>query len=148
MRDDGPFEANPHYVRLSPSGHSDKYTGLQNEGFFGVTVHKDSTYLFSAWLRAPEGPAKIRVELADPSSMGETQVYAKADIDVTSKDWQRYTATLKANNSVNKGIPTRTLSMPSTSRSSPSTLGTACAPTSFRRSKTSNPAYSASPAAA
>ena len=104
VRDDGPFEANPHYVRLSPSGHSDKYTGLQNEGFFGVTVHKDSTYLFSAWLRAPEGPAKIRVELADPSSMGETQVYAKADIDVTSKDWQRYTATLKANNSVNKGI--------------------------------------------
>ena len=78
VRDDGPFEANPHYVRLSPSGHSDKYTGLQNEGFFGVTVHKDSTYLFSAWLRAPEGPAKIRVELADPSSMGETQVYAKA----------------------------------------------------------------------
>lgn len=104
VRDDGPFEANPHYVRLSPSGHSDKYTGLQNEGFFGVTVHKDSTYLFSAWLRALEGPAKIRVELADPSSMGETQVYAKADIDVTSKDWQRYTATLKANNSVNKGI--------------------------------------------
>ncbi len=101
---DGPFDRNPHYVRLSTSGHSDKYTGLQNEGFFGVTVHKDSTYLFSAWLRAPQGPAKIRVELADPSSMGETQVYAKANIEVTSKGWQKYTAELKPNQSVNKGL--------------------------------------------
>ena len=101
---DGPFDRNPHYVRLSTSGHSDKYTGLQNEGFFGVTVHKDSIYLFSAWLRAPQGPAKIRVELADPSSMGETQVYAKANIEVTSKGWQKYTAELKPNQSVNKGL--------------------------------------------
>ena len=30
VKDDGPFERNPHYVRLKYSGHSDKYTGLEN----------------------------------------------------------------------------------------------------------------------
>ena len=36
--------------------------------------------------------------------MGETQVYAKANIEVTSKGWQKYTAELKPNQSVNKGL--------------------------------------------
>lgn len=104
VHDDGPFERNPHYVRLSSSKHSDKYTGLHNEGFFGVTFDKDSTYLFSAWLRAPQGPAKIRVELVDPSSMGESQVYAKSTIEIDSKDWQKYTAELKPSQSVKRGL--------------------------------------------
>ena len=34
VKNDGPFERNPHYVRLKYSGHSDKFTGLENEGFF------------------------------------------------------------------------------------------------------------------
>src|SRR5690606_18586325 len=29
----GPFERNPHYVRLNYSGHAHKHTGLENEGF-------------------------------------------------------------------------------------------------------------------
>lgn len=33
VMDDGPFERNPHYVRLISPGHSDKRTGLDNEGF-------------------------------------------------------------------------------------------------------------------
>ncbi len=28
VRDDGPFERNPHYVRMASAGHNDKYTGL------------------------------------------------------------------------------------------------------------------------
>ena len=38
LQDDGPFERNPHYVRLSDPGHGHKHTGLDNEGFFGVGV--------------------------------------------------------------------------------------------------------------
>ena len=30
VRDDGPFDRNPHYVRLRYSGHNDKFTGLEN----------------------------------------------------------------------------------------------------------------------
>ena len=38
LMDDGPFERNPHYVRLSDPGHGHKHTGLDNEGFFGIGV--------------------------------------------------------------------------------------------------------------
>lgn len=100
----GPFERNPHYARLMPSGHGEKYTGLENEGFFGVTFAKDSLYRFSAYMRAPEGAGKIRVELCDPASQGETQVMASAVIDVDGKDWKKYTAELKPWASVSKGV--------------------------------------------
>lgn len=33
LKDDGPFERNPHYVRLAYAGHPHKQTGLDNEGF-------------------------------------------------------------------------------------------------------------------
>lgn len=101
---DGPFENNPHYVRLSPSGHSEKYSGLENEGFFGVTVCKDSLYRFSAYLRAPEGAGTIRVELCNPASQGESQVMASAVIDVDSKEWKKYSAELRPDASVDKGV--------------------------------------------
>ena len=36
LRDDGPFERNPHYVRLAWAGHIDIWTGIQIVGFFGI----------------------------------------------------------------------------------------------------------------
>lgn len=104
VKDDGPFDRNPHYVRLLPSGHNDKYTGLENEGFFGVTFHKDSVYKFSAYLRAPEKAAKIRVELCNPASMKESQVYASHTFDVNSKEWTKYSCELKPDDSCEKGV--------------------------------------------
>ncbi|NLZ72824.1 MAG: alpha-L-arabinofuranosidase, partial [Bacteroidales bacterium] len=47
LKNDGPFENNPHYVTLSNPGHSHKHTGLENEGFFGIGVLKDKEYRFS-----------------------------------------------------------------------------------------------------
>ncbi len=104
VKDDGPFERNPHYVRLLPSGHNDKYTGLENEGFFGVTFHKDSVYKFSCYLRAPEGEAKVRVELCDPASMKESQVYASHTFDVKSNEWTKYSCELKPNDGCDRGV--------------------------------------------
>ena len=46
VKDDGPFERNPHYVRLKNSGHAHKHTGLQNEGFFGIGVKQGEEYRF------------------------------------------------------------------------------------------------------
>ena len=36
LQNDGPFDKNPHYVRLGYAGHGDMWTGIQNEGFFGI----------------------------------------------------------------------------------------------------------------
>lgn len=104
VKDDGPFERNPHYVRMLPSGHKEKYTGIENEGFFGVTFHSDSTYRFSAWMRAPEGSGRIRVELCDPAATGESQIMAWKDIDIASKDWQKYEAELRPARSAKRGV--------------------------------------------
>ena len=53
LKDDGPFDKNPHYVRLASAGHGDMWTGIQNEGFFGIGLKKDAEYRFSVWA----GPA-------------------------------------------------------------------------------------------
>lgn len=102
--DDGPFERNPHYVRLTTTGHRDIHTGLVNEGFFGVAFEKDKEYRFSVWARGTEGNTKIAVELADPASMGATQVMASAKIDVTSNEWTKYQVILKPKQTVAKGV--------------------------------------------
>ena len=101
---DGPFERNPNYVRLSPAGHSDKYTGLDNEGFFGVSFEKGEQYRFSVWARVPDGgTSKIKVELEDPSYHENKQALASKEIEISGKDWKKYTVTLKAKETVVKG---------------------------------------------
>lgn len=97
VRDDGPFEKNPHYVRLAYPGHDHKRTGLDNEGYFGIAVKKDAEYRFSVWARVPEGgEGKIRVQVVDTKSMGEQQHLVSADIAVNSKEWKKYQVLLKA----------------------------------------------------
>ena len=104
VQNDGPFERNPHYVRLASAGHNDKHTGLENEGFFGVSYVKGEEYRFSVWARSPQGkPAKIRVELENPASMDNSQVNAKQEITVDSKEWKKYEVTLKPDKSCKKG---------------------------------------------
>lgn len=97
LKDDGPFERNPHYVRLAYTGHPHKQTGLDNEGFFGIGIKKGAEYRFSVWARVAEGetPAKIRVELADTKSMNEQQAFVAADVTVDSKEWKKYQVILK-----------------------------------------------------
>lgn len=104
VRDDGPFDRNPHYVRLAPAGHGHKSTGLSNEGFFGVAFREGEKYNFSVWARsASDAPSKIRVELADPSSMGETQVMAAKTIEIKGEGWKKYKVTLTPSATVAKG---------------------------------------------
>ena len=91
---DGPFERNPHYVRLGDPGHAHKRTGIENEGFFGVTVKKDAEYRFSVWARGEN--QKIRVEIINNSSMGESQVLTAKNVDINSKEWKQYEVILKA----------------------------------------------------
>ena len=104
VEDDGPFERNPHYVRLKYAGHNDKFTGLENEGFFGIAVMKGATYRFSLWARCPEGgKSTLEVSFVDNKTMGEDQRFATVNIEVSGKEWKKYTATLKSPRTEPKG---------------------------------------------
>ncbi|MDR1762805.1 MAG: carbohydrate binding domain-containing protein [Dysgonamonadaceae bacterium] len=93
VKDDGPFERNPHYVRLSYSGHPHKHTGIENEGYFGIGVRQGEEYRFSVWARGEN--TSIRVELINPASMAEQQAFASQVIKINSTEWKKYTAILK-----------------------------------------------------
>lgn len=103
IKNDGPFDRNPHYARLSSTGHGDWWTGLTNEGFFGIGVEKDKEYRFSVYARVPEGKNQmLRVQLIEPYTQAEHQEFATVDVKVTSRDWKKYTAVLKSPKTVDK----------------------------------------------
>ena len=97
VRDDGPFERNPHYVRLSYSGHNDKTSGLENEGFFGIAVKEGASYRFSLWARCPEGgKSTLEVSFVDNDTMGEDQRFARVKVNIEGNEWKKYTAEIKS----------------------------------------------------
>ena len=103
VKNDGPFERCPHYVSLSYAGHSDRRTGLVNEGYFGIGVLKGEEYRFTVWAKAPQnGSAAIRIQLIDPNTMGERQDFATAKIEVKGAEWKKYEAVIKSPRTDNK----------------------------------------------
>ena len=100
VQDDGPFERNPHYVRLGYSGHSQKHTGLENEGFFGMGLKKDAQYRFTVWARGTG--QSIRVELIDNHSMEESQVLVAQDVKIDSPEWKQYEVLLTSPQTIAK----------------------------------------------
>ncbi len=98
LKDDGPFNKNPHYVRLAPSGHSDKHTMIENHGFFGMGVKGGAEYRFSVWARVPDGgTAKLWIDLVDNATMGDDQKLGNTSVEVSGKEWKKYTAIVKPN---------------------------------------------------
>ena len=103
IKNDGPFDRNPHYARLSTMNHNDWWTGLQNEGYFGIGVEQNKEYRFSVYARVPEGKTQmLRVQLVEPYTNEEHQEFCQQDVKVTSSDWQKYTIILKPNRTVDK----------------------------------------------
>ena len=94
LMDDGPFERNPHYVRLGNSGHREKHTGIENEGFFGIGVKEGAEYRFSVWARGEN--QKLRIELIKNDTMEERQAFESKELTVNSKDWKQYEVILKS----------------------------------------------------
>ena len=91
LMDDGPFDRNPHYLRLVWPGHPHKHTALENDGFFGIGVKAGADYRFSVWARVPDGRSgSLEVQLMDRSSMAEDQAFASARITVDSPEWKKY----------------------------------------------------------
>ena len=106
LKDDGPFERNPHYVRLAYPGHDHKRTGLENEGFFGIGVKAGEEYRFSVWARLPEGASseKIRVEIVKPSTSADNHAFASQELTIDSKEWKKYQIILKPTQTEDKSI--------------------------------------------
>ena len=101
LHDDGPFERNPHYVRLQPAAHAQKVTGMENEGFFGIGVRAGEQYRFSVWARG-KGQS-IKVELVDKASAAETQVVASQVLAILSDEWKQYELLLTPSVTLPKG---------------------------------------------
>ncbi len=96
LMSDGPFDKNPHYVRLAPAGHRDKHTMIENHGFFGMGVKGGEEYRFSVWARVPDGgKAKLWVDLVDNATMSEDQKLGNVGVDVSGKEWKKYTAIVR-----------------------------------------------------
>ena len=103
LKDDGPFDRNPHYVRLAPSGHSDKHTMIENRGFFGMGVKGSEEYRFSVWARVPDGgKSKLWIDLVDNATMDDDQKLGNAGIDISGKEWKKYTAIIKPKRTFDK----------------------------------------------
>lgn len=103
VQDDGPFDKNPHYVRLSYAGHPHKHTGIENEGFFGISTKKDAVYRFSVWARCPQGGRSVlQVQFVDNATMGENQCYSEGRVTVDGKEWKKYSVEIKAGKTMAK----------------------------------------------
>ena len=88
LMNDGPFQNNPHYVRLSNAGHGHKHTGLENEGFFGIGLTKGESYRFTVWARGKD--QKINVELIKNNLDENHQALIKEDLSINSNEWKKY----------------------------------------------------------
>ena len=88
VKDDGPFKGCPHYVHLEYSGHHEKYTGIENEGYFGIGLKEGAEYRFSVWARGEN--QSIRVELVKNNTMEEHQAFVQQNLVINSKDWKKY----------------------------------------------------------
>ena len=103
LKNDGPFNKNPHYVRLASSGHSDKHTMIENRGFFGMGVKGGEEYRFTVWARVPDGgTAKLWIDLVDNATMSDDQKLGNAGVEVSGKEWKKYTAIIKPNRTFGK----------------------------------------------
>ena len=103
IEDDGPFERCPHYLKLRYPGHKERRSGISNNGYFGIGLHKGEDYRFSVWARAPKGDAKIVVQFIDRATMEENQQFTSDTVKIPSKDWKKYEIVVKSPRTIAKG---------------------------------------------
>lgn len=106
VRDDGPFENNPHYLRLAPADNRWRQTAIQNGGFCGMGLKKEACYHFSIWARTVDGvaPQTLRVELGESDADTWGQMVAVGKVEVSTSQWKRYALELKPSRNCNAGF--------------------------------------------
>lgn len=89
----GPFDRNPHYVRLTNYFELLRGTGVINEGFKGIGIKKDDKYKFSVYARAyGDKPIKIFAEFMDSQSNN----CGRCEIEISGNEWKKYTGEIIA----------------------------------------------------
>jgi alpha-L-arabinofuranosidase len=101
MSDNAPFPNNPTYVALSYSGHSQKYTGIENEGFTGIGFKKGETYRFSVWAKNenPDQEQKIRIEFINSAN----SIIGQSELIIKENKWKQYELVIPARSTEEKG---------------------------------------------
>ena len=102
LKNDNPaFERNPHYVLLSDDGHREKFTGLENRGYFGMGFKKDMTYKFSVYgMSEGANGGRIRIELVG----SDNEVMAKKSLNIGGAKWSKYETEITAPRTDAKGF--------------------------------------------
>lgn len=122
LREDGPFDRNPHYVRLRYSGHRDIYSGVENEGFFGIALKEGAEYRFSVWARTlGEEPQQISINIVGDDPSVENTVAKSLPLRITSPKWQQYEVSFTAPATIRDGRLRLILEQPDPKRYSTST---------------------------
>lgn len=82
------FPNNPTYLKFSGSGHRDKYTGIENEGFTGMGFKKDEKYRFSVWAKKASDveTQKLNIQLISEKN----HILANQDLEITDNNWKLY----------------------------------------------------------
>ncbi len=104
LMNDGPFERNPHYVRLSNPGHAHKHTGLDNEGFFGIGVSRGGISLRLGAFAARKYERNIENRTCRYPINGRTSGACRRNLTIDSKDWKKYQIILKPSSTHPKSV--------------------------------------------
>ena len=104
LRNDGPFERNPNYMRLRYSGHRDIHTGIENEGFFGIALKEGTEYRFSVWARTcGERDQLLSLNIVSDNTELEDMVIKRVPLRITSPEWTKYEVVFTAPATLKKG---------------------------------------------
>jgi hypothetical protein len=72
LSEGGPFDRNPHYVRLRYPGHPARQCGLENGGWLGIGLEEGAEYRLSFWARTAGKPRTVGLldltPVADPAN--------------------------------------------------------------------------------
>ncbi len=88
---------NPRYAQLKLKGTGDYV--LLNDGFRGIGIQKDETYLFSIMAKQLSGQSNIRLEMVNAKGT----VIGKAEPVSVSGDWKKYNLSFTASDTAQKG---------------------------------------------
>jgi alpha-N-arabinofuranosidase len=93
IRRENPLNTNNlHYLRVQVD-QPGAGLGLANEGFFGMGLHDNQSFVFSVYARSLEAdPPKITVELEDE----EGRILAQGMLARITHEWQRHSCTLRS----------------------------------------------------
>ena len=100
----GPFDRNPHYVRLKYPGHPVAKTALENSGWFGIGLEEGAEYRLSFWARTSgkSSTTDVAVFLCDLSTMKDSQILTGEDVTVKGAKWTKYEVLLTSPVTVQK----------------------------------------------